>query len=151
MPEGVIRLALAGDQPRIEAIVAAAYRPYLQRMTRPPGPMVDDYAHRIAERQVYVLEHGCEILGILVLEPAANHLLLDNIAVDPDHHGQGLGRQLMAFTEVEARRQGYCRIVLYTNEVMVENIRLYDRLGYLEIERRVVRGYNRVYMQKVLS
>jgi hypothetical protein len=51
MNAGRIRPAAAADRARIEAIVDAAYRPYLQRMNRPPAPMVDDYAKRIADGQ----------------------------------------------------------------------------------------------------
>jgi ribosomal protein S18 acetylase RimI-like enzyme len=145
-----IRPALPADRARLEEIVAAAYSPYLQRMNRPPAPMVDDYARRIAAGQAQVLEDAGEIVGLLVLEPGSGHLLLDNIAVDPARHGQGLGRQLMAFAEAEARRQGYDRVELYTNEVMLENIALYRRLGYVEVKRMQVDGYDRVYLQKRL-
>ena len=150
MPGVLIRPAGAADRPRIEAIAEAAYRPYLRRMNRPPAPMVDDYARRIAAGQAHVLEEAGVILGILVLEPAEDHLLLDNVAVDPAHHGQGLGRRLMTFAEEEACRRGFVRLVLYTNEVMVENISLYRRLGYAETERIRVAGYDRVYMLKDL-
>lgn len=146
----MIRPAVPADQARIEAIVDAAYRPYLQRMDRAPAPMSEDYAARIAEGLTYVLEEDGEILGVLVLEVHPGHLLLDNIAVDPACHGRGIGRRLMDFTEQEARRRGHVTVELYTNEVMVENIALYGRLGYLEVERKQDRGYDRVYFRKTL-
>ena len=148
MAAATIRPATPEDQAHIEAIVETAYSPYLARMNRKPAPMVDDYARRVADGQTHVLEAEGMILGILVLEPGDDFLLLDNIAIDPAHHGKGLGRQLMGFAEAEARRQGYAAIVLYTNEVMVENIALYLRLGYAEVERKRVAGYDRVYMRK---
>ncbi len=145
-----IRPAVAADAARIAAIVEAAYRPYLERMDRRPAPMDDDYAARIAEGLTFVLEADGEIGGILVLETHADHLLLDNLAVDPARHGQGLGRRLLAFTEAEARRRGYGAVELFTNEVMVENIALYRRLGYVETGRRQDRGYDRVFFRKTL-
>ena len=102
----MIRPARPSDQARIEAIVEAASRPYLQRMDRPPAPMVDDYARRIADGQTHVLEEAGEIVGLLVLEAGEDFLLLDNIAIDPAQHGRGLGKRLMAFAETEARRRG---------------------------------------------
>jgi ribosomal protein S18 acetylase RimI-like enzyme len=39
---------------------------------------------------------------------------------------------------------------LYANEVMVENIALYQRLGYSETERRPHRGFKRVFIRKPL-
>ncbi|HEY9536492.1 MAG TPA: GNAT family N-acetyltransferase [Kiloniellaceae bacterium] len=146
----MIRPALPADLARIEAIVEAAYGPYLARMNRKPAPMVDDYRRRIAAGQTHVLEEHGDIVGVLVLEPGDGFLLLDNIAVDPAHHGRGLGKRLMDFTEEEARRQGYRFIELYTNEVMVENIARYRHLGYVETNRVRVAGYDRVYLRKAL-
>jgi GNAT superfamily N-acetyltransferase len=150
MNHPMIRPALPTDQERIEAIVEAAYSPYLTRMNRKPAPMVDDYAARIAAGQTHVLEEDGAIVGILVLEPGDGFLLLDNIAVDPACHGRGLGKRLMDFTEDEARRQGYRAVELYTNEVMVENITRYLHLGYVETKRERVAGYDRVYLRKAL-
>lgn len=148
--ERAIRPALPADRARIEAIVETAYRPYLARMNRKPAPMVDDYAKRIADGQTHVLEVDATVAGLLVLEDHDGFLLLENIAVDPEYHGRGLGKRLMNFTEEEARRRGYRVIELYTNEVMVENIALYLHLGYAEIKREQVAGYDRVYMRKTL-
>lgn len=147
---GGIRPARPADAARIAAIADAAYRPYLQRMSRNPAPMDEDYGARIAEGLTWVLEEDGEVLGLLVLETHADHLLLDNIAVDPARHGRGIGKRLLAFTEEEARRRGYDTVELYTNEVMVENMALYERLGYLEIGRKQDRGYNRVFFRKAL-
>lgn len=146
----MIRLARADDRARIEAIVEAAYSPYLARMDRKPAPMVDDYAARIAAGQAHVLEGDGDIVGVLVLEDCDGFLLLDNVAVDPACHGLGHGRRLMDFTEEEARRRGYAVVELYTNEVMVENIARYRHLGYVEMKRERVAGYDRVYLRKAL-
>lgn len=150
MAEPSIRLAQKADRAYVEAIVEAAYRPYLERMDRPPGPMVDDYGKRIAAGQAHVLEDDGKIVGILVLEPGDDFLLLDNIAIDPACQGRGYGKILMDFAEEEARRRTFNAIVLYTNEVMRENIAIYQRLGYTEVERKAVAGYDRVYMRKTL-
>ena len=146
----VIRPAVPADASRVAAIADAAYRPYLQRMDRRPAPMDDDYALRIAEGQAWVLEESGEILGLLVLEDHPDHLLLDNIAVDPTCHGQGIGRRLLDFTEQEARRRGHGAVELYTNEVMLENIALYERRGYVETGCKQDRGYARVFFRKAL-
>lgn len=152
-PKG-LRPARPADAPRVAAIADAAYRPYLQRMTRTPAPMDEDYAARIAEGEAqqltWVLEENGALLGFLVLEEHPDHLLLDNIAIDPDHHGRGLGKRLLDFTEAEARRRGYRSVELYTNEVMVENISMYLHLGYVETGRKQDRGYDRVFFRKTL-
>ena len=76
--------------------------------------------------------------------------LLDNVAVDPRYHGQGIGRALLGLAEAEARRQRFDSIYLYTHERMTENQGLYIRIGYVEYDRRTEQGYARVYMRKPL-
>jgi len=78
-------------------------------------------------------------------------MLLDNVAVDPDAQGSGLGRRMLEYAEQAARAAGYQAIKLYTNETMTENISLYSRIGYAETHRAEEKGLKRVYMVKVLS
>ena len=145
-----IRAATAADVPAIAEIVDQACRHYITRIGKPPGPMLDDYAARVSEGVVWVLEEGAVIAAIIVLLPGVNHLLLDNIAVSPNHQGLGLGRRLLAFAETEALRRGYREIRLYTHQTMVENQRLYASIGYQETGRGTEAGYDRVFMRKQL-
>ena len=85
---------------------------------------------------------------MLVLEEHADHLLLDNVAVEPARQGTGDGRVLLDFAEAEARRRGLPEIRLYTNELMERNIALYAARGYAETERRQEKGFSRVFMAK---
>ena len=148
----MIRRARTGDQAAVEAIVTAAYMPYIERIGKPPGPMLDDYGALIAEGTVSLLDDAAgDIAAIIVLLPKPGHLLLDNIAVLPDRQGQGLGRQLIDFAEAEARRRGYAELRLYTHEKMVENIALYRRPGFEETGRGREAGYDRVFMTKRLA
>jgi ribosomal protein S18 acetylase RimI-like enzyme len=150
MDEDRIRVATAADIPAITNIVDQAYRHYIARIGKPPGPMLDDYAARVSEGAVCVLEEGAEITAIIVLLPAPNYLLLDNIAVSPTRQGLGLGGRLLAFVEDEALRRGYREIRLYTHQTMVENQRLYTSVGYEETGRGSEAGYDRVFMRKQL-
>jgi ribosomal protein S18 acetylase RimI-like enzyme len=145
-----IRAATAADAAAVAACVHAAYRHYVARIGRPPGPMLDDYAQVIRERQVLVAEARGEIAGVLVLQVAGEGFLLENIAVAPAHRGTGVGRVLLGRAEAEARRQGYASIYLYTHEMMTENQALYAKIGYVEYDRRLESGLARVYMRKAL-
>ncbi len=150
MDERCIRAATAADVPAIADIVEEAYRHYVDRMGKPPGPMLVDYAARVSQGVVWVLEEGAIIAGIIVLLPAPDYLLLDNIAVSPARQGLGLGRRLLAFAEAEALRRGYHEIRLYTHQTMVENQRLYASIGYVETGRGTEAGCDRVFMRKRL-
>jgi ribosomal protein S18 acetylase RimI-like enzyme len=151
MDQPRIRAATLADVPAIGEIVERAYRHYIPRIGKPPGPMLDDYAARVAEGAVWVIEEGSGIAGILVLLPKPDYLLLDNIAVDPVRQGAGLGRRLLAFAEAEAMRCGYREIRLYTHQTMTENQRLYAAIGYEETGRGTEAGYERVFMRKLLG
>src|ERR1700730_2640631 len=145
-----IRAATAADVPAIVDTVDRAYRHYIVRIGKPPGPMLDDYAARVSEDSVWVLQDGPAIAGILVLLSAPEYLLLDNIAIAPELQGRGLGRRLLAFAESEALRRGYREIRLYTHQTMIENQRLYASIGYEERGRGSEAGYERVFMRKRL-
>jgi len=112
-----IRPAGHGDIAPITAIVNAAYSIYIPLIGKPPGPMLDDYAAHVRAHAVWVAEADAGIAGLIVLLLETDHLLLDNVAVDPARHGQGVGRALMRFAEVEARRARVLRITaLYARE-----------------------------------
>ena len=151
MDEPRIRAASTEDVPAIANIVDQAYRHYIARIGKPPGPMLDDYGARVSEGAVWVVEEGTVLAAIIVLLPAPNYLLLDNIAVAPARQGSGLGRRLLSFAETEAVRRGYREIRLYTHRTMTENQRLYAAIGYQETGRGTEAGYERVFMRKRLA
>jgi len=146
-----IRAACPADEASVREIVDAAYQVYIPRIGKKPGPMLDDYAKRIAGGQVWVLDGASGIVGIVVLEESPDGFLLDNIAVDPGQQGKGFGRVLLAFAETAARHRGFSDIRLYTHALMTENIALYRRIGYVETSRVTEKGFDRVYMTKPLG
>jgi ribosomal protein S18 acetylase RimI-like enzyme len=141
-----IRSATALDAAAVTQIVGYAYRHYIPRMGRIPTPMLDNYAVRIAEGRVFVIEEGNTVFGVAVLVPRQDHLLLENIAVEPKRQGTGFGRRLLIFAETEAMRRGYSEIRLYTHTTMIENQELYAKIGYAETSR----NSDRVFMCKQL-
>jgi GNAT superfamily N-acetyltransferase len=147
----IIRPAVAADVTTMTRIVRDAYAIYIERIGKPPGPVLDDYERRVREHTAWVLIDGGEIVGVLVLLPADDYLLLDNVAIDPHHQGKGIGRALIDFAEQQARRSGYSEIRLYTHQKMHENIAMYPRLGYEETGRGEQAGYQRVFFRKRLG
>ncbi|MCY4394346.1 MAG: GNAT family N-acetyltransferase [Rhodospirillaceae bacterium] len=146
-----LRLAAPEDAAEVAALVDRAYTGYIERIGRKPGPMLDDYAALIADGLVRVLRRDGRICGVLVLIGRDDHLLLDNVAVAPEAQGHGLGRRLVEAAEDVARDLGYATVRLYTHETMVENIALYEHLGFSITHRAKDRGYDRIYMAKTLA
>ncbi len=145
------RPAEPSDCPAIAQLVAAAYGPYVERIGRPPGPMLADYADVVSRGQTWVAQDDDGgLLGVLVLERAEDHLLLNNVAVRPGVQRRGVGRLLLQLAEERAAALGLPEIRLYTNEAMSENLNYYPRHGYLETHRTTENGYRRVFFTKVL-
>ena len=55
--------------------------------------------------------------------------------VAPRLRGCGVARKLLAILEAEAVRLGACRLVLETGERQPESLALYERAGFVRIER----------------
>lgn len=142
------RHARPSEAEAVRALVERAYERYSERIGRRPTPMDHDYAARIRECRVDLIEQDGEIVGVIVLIPDKTSLLIENIAVDPAHQGCGIGRELLAHAETVASRLGVPELRLYTNAAMTENLDLYPRLGYREVDRRTHDGFERVFFCK---
>lgn len=127
-----------------------AYEQYVPRIGGEPGPMRTDYEAAIAEGAVWV-ETVPDLVGVLVLRTEPDHLLLENVAVRPDAQGRGIGRAMIDFAERRARDLGLPEVRLYTHVLMIENIALYTRLGYIETHRETEHGFTRAFFTKQVS
>jgi ribosomal protein S18 acetylase RimI-like enzyme len=142
-----IRPAELEDVAALREIARRAYEGYVERIGRRPAPMDADYAARVGRGEVWAAAEERPV-GMLVLVGGPDHVVIENVAVDPSWQGRGIGRALLAFAEDEARRRGIGELRLYTNVLMTENLRLYARLGYREDERRREHGFERVFLSK---
>ena len=148
----MIRQALPSDEPDVRACAEQAYERYVPAMGRKPAPMVADFAAQIAEGNVYLSTDDKGVFeGFIVFYAEDRHVMLENVAVLPSAAGRGVGKKLIAFCEDTTRQRGFGAVHLYTNEKMVENLSIYPRLGYVEVDRRTEAGFNRVYFEKSLS
>jgi ribosomal protein S18 acetylase RimI-like enzyme len=146
-----LRPARETDVPRLAELVEAAYGHYVERIGGPPRPMTDDYAEVVRSFDVTVAERPGGIVGLIVLGVGDEGFLIDNVAVDPSHQGTGVGRALLEHAERAARSAGHDSIYLYTHERMSENLALYERIGYVEYDRRLHGDACLVYLRKRLS
>lgn len=146
-----IRPALTADAAAIRALAQRAYGHYVESIgLGRPWPMDIDYAEAIRDHDVFVVADP-HVVGYVVLAPAPDHLLVDNIAVEPDRQGEGIGQALLAYAEERAEAAGLPAMRLYTNAGMTENIAFYGRRGYREVERRREDGFDRVFFVKDLD
>ncbi|KQU99961.1 acetyltransferase [Mesorhizobium sp. Root695] len=131
-----IRRALAGDLQTIVSLTEAAYAPYTAMFGTPPIPVTEDYAPRIALGEVWLLESGSELAGLLTLERHDDHAMIFSVAVSPDFQGKRLGIALLKHADAQTRLWGLPEVRLYTNARMERNIALYLAYGFHETGRR---------------
>lgn len=148
----MMRKATGSDERAIRKCAEQAYARYVPLIGRKPAPMVADFARHIAEGQAYVAVDDRDVIqGFIVFHAESDYVLLENLAVFPHAAGRGIGKALIAYCEDTARKSNLGVVRLYTNEKMTENISIYRRLGYSEVERRKEDGFSRVYFVKHLD
>jgi DNA-binding MarR family transcriptional regulator/N-acetylglutamate synthase-like GNAT family acetyltransferase len=71
--------------------------------------------------------------------------------VHPDWRGLGLGRRMLSQLEAKVADLGYRRVVLDTNDALTEAITMYERSGYVSIDRYNDNPYAKCWFSKVIS
>ncbi len=144
-----IRPGRASDVAAVSDIVERAYGIYVEEIGGRPAPMDADYSETVRQGTLFVAEDD-GIAGLIVLVAEGDHLLVENVAVEPRRQGAGVGRALLAYAEAHARSRGVGELRLFTHVLMERNLRIYDRLGYTEDERRTDNGFERAFLSKRL-
>ncbi len=150
-PEPIVRLAKTSEAEAVQQCVWEAFTPYIERIGKPPAPMLADFPAIIAAGQVWVVEIDNQVVGVLVQYKTQDGFYIDTVAAIPAFQGKGVGRALLVFAEDEARRRGYGSVYLCTNVKMTENQVLYPKIGYVEYERKFDQGYDRIFYRKQLD
>jgi ribosomal protein S18 acetylase RimI-like enzyme len=145
-----IRQATSEDVAEVERVVEAAYEPWIPVVGGRPLPMEADYAGLVAAGKVLVVGGQARLAAVLVLEPGPDHLLLENVAVDPAAQGRRLGSQLLARAVDEARARGLPEVRLYTNVLMTSNIAWYERHGFVRTGEDGSPARRRVWLSRRL-
>jgi ribosomal protein S18 acetylase RimI-like enzyme len=146
-----IRQAREVDVTDVHALVQAAYGVYLERLPMVPVPLSADYATLVSAGACRVAATPERIVGLLVVWPRGDHLLIENLAVHPDAQRGGIGSMLLDRAEQEARQAGLGAIRLYTNAWMHENLAFYGRRGFVETGRTGDTGSDRVFLERRLA
>ncbi len=152
MGEGTadIRRAAPADAQAIRELTRAAYARWVPVIGREPKPMAADYDAAVRHHLIDLLHVGGELVALIETILAADHLLIENVAVAPAVQGRGYGRTLMAHAEQLAISLGYDEIRLYTNKLFDANVRLYHQLGYQVDREEAFAGGIVVHMRKKL-
>lgn len=147
-PSIEIRQAVPTDVDSVQRCVIDAYEEYVERIGRPPAPMLDDYRRLIGDGAVHLADRDGQLQGVIVAWVEPDHFYIDNIATTSTARGSGVGRQLMDWAEDRARSGDCGEVRLYTNTAMLGNVSYYERRGFVETHRSGESGYERIYFTK---
>jgi len=145
------RRATFVDMHHVWHIVYHAYAAYIPLLGRTPPTFLENFDHHIAAKNLWLLDSTAGVNAMVVLTPADDHLMIQALCVNPDHQGQGLGQQALAFAESKARELGYDEVRLYTNSKMSRNLKIYRQWGFRETHRESYDWGKRVHMRKLLK
>ena len=145
-----IRRAREVDAAAMAAVVAGAFAPFEALTGVRPAPLRTDWPTVVSALGARVATRDDAVVGVLVLWPHPDHVLVETVAVAPEAQGSGIGALLLDVAEREAMEAGLNAVRLSTNAAMTENLNWYPRRGYVEVGRGLEHGYDRVRFEKRL-
>ena len=117
---------------------------YMEGRIDPPSSLarmtVESLARDAAEHELWVIPGP---LACVILTPEPDYLYVGKLAVADAARGQGLAWQLMQLAMVRAKVLGLPKLQLQTRIELVENQRLFTRMGFAEVARTAHAGYDR--------
>ena len=146
-----LRRAGQADVAAVNALQHAAYARNRTILGLEPLPLTVDYATIVADYEVWLLEQGDALEGVLILETRADDLLIWSVAVAPEVQGRGIGNRLLTVAEARARELGRRKVRLYTGEKLTGNIAWYERHGFAREKIEVLGERRLVHMMKALD
>jgi GNAT superfamily N-acetyltransferase len=130
-----LRRAGPADAEAVRKLTRDVYAKWVPAIGREPKPMSANYGEAVVRHWIDVLEDAQGLLALIELIPAADHLLIENLAVREDQQGRGLGAMLIAHAERLAAALNLAELRLYTNAAFSSNLAYYRARGFTETAR----------------
>ena len=98
---------------------------------------------------VYRMDDDHQLVGAASMQWRNDACEIMELAIAPERHGQGLGRQLVHWLIEEARKRGKQRLLVGTANSSIPNIAFYQKCG-LRMDH-IRRDYFRYYRQPIFE
>jgi ribosomal protein S18 acetylase RimI-like enzyme len=144
MDSPALREASPAEAERLLAIEQTAFAPY-RALLDPPSSVFretpDVIRQKMGEGAFLVACEGDQIIGMVFLQPHADHVYLGRLSVLPAWQGRGVARALIAAVEGRARALGAPAIRLAVRVALPQLIATYARQGFQVISEHRHPGY----------
>ena len=100
---------------------------------------------------IFFIKFNSKIVGTVALINKEECYELSKMAISPEYQGLKLGQKLMDFCINFSKKQNWKQIMLYSNTKLEPAIKLYLKVGFIEVplEKEVI--YNRSDIKMTLS
>lgn len=112
---------------RYDELVELRYKVLLE-------PLGLKFLDSFRDKEISYLHIGCvenlddKLVGGLILAPINDHeIRLMQVAVDPVHQGEGVGREMVAYALKRAHDVGYTKVIMHA---MLSVVAFYEKLGF---------------------
>jgi N-acetylglutamate synthase-like GNAT family acetyltransferase len=140
----LIRSATADEAEAVVALIHRAFAQYRGKLTPESGALSETAATiraAMASGSVVVALDRSRIAGCVSVQRKPDFAYAGRLAVDPQAHGTGIGRRLMAEAERLARQMGASRLRVDVRLALTENRAFFRALGFVEGTHRCHPGF----------
>ncbi|MBS7345200.1 MAG: GNAT family N-acetyltransferase [Caryophanon sp.] len=105
----------------------------------------------IEQGDLYEVRMNEDIVGVALFIPIDEQTIeLKNIALRPTYRGQGIAKEMIRQSELTFKAQGYTRMIIGTANSSINNIALYQKLGFrmYDIQRDFFNAYKKVIVEQ---
>jgi GNAT superfamily N-acetyltransferase len=152
-----VRPLTVADAETAQEVIRAAFAAQ-SRATDPPSSALRETQASIAAKIEagggFGAFSGGRLIAVALWQVDDDALLIGRVCALPDERGRGLSRRLIAACEAAARAQGLERMRLRVRLQLMENERLFQRMGFVRIRLEAHPGFDApttAVMEKRLS
>ena len=99
---------------------------------------------------IFFVKCNHKIVGTLAFINQKEGYELSKMAVSPKYQGLKIGQQLMNYAIQFSKEKGWSKIMLYSNTILKPAIKLYKKMGFVEVPLEENSHYERSNIKMIL-